>query len=214
MDIPAIMAVGAGFQDGFNPCVLMTCAIFILWGMGIDRHVTQVARLRLFFILIYAVGVLFFNFGPVSVFFFKKSFIFMAKVVYFVLGLCSFLVGVWFLKDWFHMPKGQKEVSPLQREPGAIGVVICLTFILVVFLSMLATLWPVNRYIAVLGLEGFVKGYREIILFLIIYTLASLWSLWFLWAFLSVKNIRPSLIKIVCGSVFFTASSSVIFIFR
>ena len=37
---------------------------------------------------------------------------------------------------------------------------------------------------------------------------------WLVWILLSIKNLQPSLIKIICASVFLTASSSIIFIFK
>ena len=96
---------------------------------------------------------------------------------------------------------------------GRILAVILMTIILAVVLSALATLWPINNYIMLLGNEAILKGQWQVVMPLLAgYVFVSMWPLWFVWAFLSIKNLRPSLLKIFYASVFFTASTCMIFI--
>ena len=37
-----VIASGAGFQDGLNPCIFMTCAVFIAGGYGWKKPVANV----------------------------------------------------------------------------------------------------------------------------------------------------------------------------
>ncbi len=64
---------------------------------------------------------------------------------------------------------------------------MCLmTVILAVVLSALATLWPINYYIMLLGNEAIIKGQWQIVMPLLVgYIVISMWPLWFVWAFLS-----------------------------
>jgi len=206
------IALGAGLQDGLNPCIFMTCAVFIL-------NFSQIAWSRIIFVLVYALSFLEFNFGPAQVFTFQKNFIFTAKILYFVLGIWTFISGVLFFKDWFLMHHGlsAKDLTDKKIKPFVGGglTVLLTTVMPAVVLSALATLWPINNYIMLLGNETILKGqWLMVIPLLAGYVLMSMWPLWFMWAFLSIKNLRPSLLKILCASIFFTASSCMIFIFK
>jgi len=213
------VAIGAGLQDAFNPCIFMTCAVFIVHGIQVSQRYSHLERLRWLFVLTYILSLSFFNFGPMEVFLFKKTFVWTAKIIYFVLGTGSFILGVMFLKDWFVMrrnPKPREDLTAPQTNAFNSVIVLCLiTVILGVALSALATLWPINYYITLLGAGAFVNGqWQAVISLLVGYTIISMWPLWFLWVFLSIKNLRPALLKIVCASVFFVASSNVILIFK
>jgi hypothetical protein len=211
------IAIGAGLQDGFNPCTLMTCAVFMLHGIWLSQYEPRLARLRILFVLTYIPGLLYFNFGPIGTTLFHKPFVLTAKIAYFVLGAASFILGSWFLKSWFlaHRGHGEDLTSQKTKSPVSIILLCLLTVFLSGLLSMLATLWPINYYMALLGTGGPLNGqWQAVISLLAGYVITSLWPLWFLWAFLSIKNIRPTLFKIVCASVFFVASSSVILIFK
>ena len=112
------IACGAGLQDGLNPCIFMTCAVFIIHGLWLKRSSLQSGWLRIIFVLAYAVSVLDFNFGPAQIFVFQKNFIFAAKILYFVLGVWAFVLGVLFLKDWVLLRRGApaKDGSDCQRN--------------------------------------------------------------------------------------------------
>jgi len=211
------IVIGAGFQDGANPCALMTCAVFMGHGILVSGRYAHLARLRWLFVLTYMFGLLYFNFGPMGVLLFHKTFVWTAKIIYLALGVGCFVWGVVFLKDWFlsyRQPLKDLVTPPTCPSVNALAMFL-LAFILGVFLSALATLWPINYYMTLLGAGGFVHGqWQAMIQLLGLYTIVSLWPLWFLWAFLSIKNIRPALFKIICASVFFIASSSVILIFK
>jgi len=225
-----IITCGIGLQDALNPCIFMTCSVFIVHGLWLKRESLKSVWLRVIFVLIYALSFLEFNFGPAQILLFHKNFIFAAKIFYFVLGVCAFVLGVLFFKDWIILRRGLPTKNPCQCEPTPpkagesagrrnllLGgpVVLLTTVILAVVLSALATLWPINTYIMLLGNMAFIKGQWQMVMPLLLgYVFTSMWPLWFVWAFLSIKNPRPSLLKIVCSSIFFTASSCVIFIFK
>jgi hypothetical protein len=214
------IAWGAGLQDGLNPCIFMTCAVFIIHSLWLKRRSLKSGWLRIIFALVYASSSLEFNFGPAQIFLFHKNFIFAVKIFYFVLGVGAFITGILFLKDWFLLHRGvpAKDECPLPKAggqgKGSWGVLLT-TVLLGLVLSALATLWPVNNYIMLLGNETILKGQWQAVMPLLLgYVFTSMWPLWFVWAFLSIKNLRPSLLKIVCSSIFLTASSCVIFIFK
>ncbi len=219
------IACGTGLQDGLNPCIFMACAVFICYSLFVIpakagiHNFSRMCWWPVIFGLAYAAGILAFNFGPAQIFVFQKNFIFAAKIIYFVLGLWAFVLGVLFFKDWFLMRKrlpADEFPSPCGRGQGR-GILgaLLMTIILAVALSALATLWPINYYIMLLGNEAILKGQWQMGMPLLGgYVFFTMWPLWFIWAFLSIKNLRPSLVKIICASVFFTASSCVIFILK
>jgi len=211
------VALGAGLQDGFNPCIFLTCAVFMALSIRCARYCSHPGWLRLFFILTYGLCMLFFNFGPVGFLFFHKVFVLTAKIIYLVLGVGSFGLGAWFFKDWlegYRHPGKDIDVPPVNLPMNGAAVFL-VTFILVVVLSALATVWPANYYLTLLGAGSVINGqWQSVMVLLLAYTIVSLWPLWFLWSFLSIKGLRPAFVKIVCASVFFVASSSVILIFK
>ncbi|MBF0503922.1 MAG: hypothetical protein HQL14_02350 [Candidatus Omnitrophica bacterium] len=209
--------IGAGLQDGFNPCIFMTCAVFILLGFWGQKSSISLTLVRLLFSLSYMLGLIFFNYGPIWPFLLQKNFMLSGKIIYFALGTVSFIYGILFLKDWFLMRHAPQKESPtnIVKSPSGIIAISLITVILGVLLSLLSTVWPVNYYLTLLGTGALLKGQWQIVIrYLIGYSLISMWPLWFLWSFLSIKNIRPTLIKIVSASVFFLASSCIILIFK
>jgi hypothetical protein len=213
------IACGSGLQDGLNPCIFMTCAVFIAYGRWLNSSTLFITCLRVVFVLIYAVGILAFNFGEGPIIVLQKYFVLIARILYFVLGAGTFFTGVLFLKEWFLLGRG----VPLKGLTGNKikflslgGITMCLaTVILVLILSALATLWPMNKYIIALGNESLLRGqWQSVLPMLVTYALVSMWPLWFVWSFISIKNLRPSLLTIVCSAIFFTASSCMIFIFQ
>ena len=102
-----IIACGAGLHDGLNPCIFMTCAVFIAYGLCLKKSSLRIGWLRIIFVLVYALSALIFNFGPGQILVDQKNFIFAAKIIYFILGVCSFVSGVLFFKDWFLLRRGQ-----------------------------------------------------------------------------------------------------------
>ncbi len=209
------IACGTGLQDGLNPCIFMTGAVFIAHGLWLKANSLRIGWLRIIFGLVYAAGVLEFNFGPAQIFVFQKEFIFAAKILYFILGIWAFVVGVLFFKDWFLIRRGLSVDERIKPFTVNILAAFLVTVILAVVLSALATLWPINNYIMLLGNEAFLKGqWQTVMPPLAGYVFSSMWPLWFVWAFISIKILRPSLLKIFCASIFFTASSCMIFIFK
>ena len=214
-----IIACGCGIRDGLNPCILMTCAVFMAYGFWFKENAGGMGWLRIVFVLIYTLGILVFNFGPGQVLVFNKNFIFATKIIYFILGGWAFVLGVLFFKDWFLIRRGLvTQVSGEEKiKPFVVGpLVSCLTAIVLgLALSALATFWPIDVYIMLLGNEAFLKGQWPMAMPVLAgYVLAGMWPLWFVWAFLSVKNLSPSLLKIVCAAIFFTASSCLVFVFK
>jgi len=226
MNTLGVMACKAGFQDGFNPCVFMACAVLIVQGVWLKWKSLNIGLTRMLFVLVYAASTLIFDFGPFQIVLLQKNFIFAAKAIYFVLGLGALILGIIFFKDWLSLSRGfpadglpTPRGSPPAGESrgqgrGNLGVLLA-TIVLAIALSSLATLWPGNNYILLLGNFAYLKGQWQMVMPLLMgYVLFSIWPLWSVGVFLSVKNLRPSLVKIVCAAIFFTASSGMILIFR
>ena len=212
----AMIAFGAGLKDGLNPCIFIACAVFIVQGFLFSSSSIRIIWVRIIFALMYMFGLLVFNFGPGQILTLQKDFIFIAKILYLILGAGAFILGVLFFKDWILLRRGQ-EVKGLPVNPiKYTGAAVCsMTMIFSLALSSLATLWPINTYIMLLGNEGILKGRWQMVMpFLAGYVIMSMWALWFVWAFLSIKDLRPSFLKILCAAIFFTASSSMILIFK
>ena len=214
-----IVACGAGLQDGLSPCIFMACAVFLFLGLWFKPSFGNIAWLRIVFSLFYILSSLIFNFGPGQIFILKRNFAYGAKISYLILGVWAFVMGVICLKDWFllnrvHSPKGfnGNGKKPLVVNGLLVGLT---TIILAVIVSVLATLWPPDKYIFLLGAEEVVKTqWLTVASLLGTYLIVSLWPLWFIWVFISIKDLRPTMLKIVCAAIFFTASSCLIFIFK
>lgn len=217
MNALGAIAFGIGMQDGLNPCIFMTCGVFIILGLWLRLSALRVIWFRIFFVLVYALGALIFNFGPAQIFIFQKNFILAAKILYFVLGAGAFAAGILFIRDWFFY--GQQEENLIDQKLKCFAprglVAGLLTMVLAVVLSAIATLWPINSYFMILGNEAIIKGqWHTVIPLLAGYVFAGMWPLWLVWAFLSIKNVKPSLLKIFCAVIFLTASTTMIFIFK
>jgi len=215
-----LIASGAGLRDGLNPCIFMACAFFIIQGLWLNTVTGQLLGPRLGFVMAYALGTLIFNFGPAQIFTLQNNFISIAKILYFILGAAAFVTGVVFFKDWILNGYGQTlagkpaEKTKTLSLAGRLSVNLA-SIAIAVGLSSLSSLWPINNYIVILGNEAIAKGqWQRVMPMLLPYIIVSMWALWILWAFLSIKNLRPSLLKIVCAAVFFTASSCMILIFK
>ena len=213
------IAVGIGLQDGLNPCIFMTCAVFILQGFWLKARSLKSIWLRVLFVLTYASSFLEFNFGRAQIFVLQKEFLFVSRIIYFILGIGTLILGVVFLKDWFLLSRKQSVKDLAENKvkvfTGSYVVMYFITSVLGVGLSALATAWPINAYIMLLGNTATLKGKWLIVMpYLSVYVLFSMWPLWFVWAFLSIKNLRPSMLKIFCASIFFTASACMILIFK
>ncbi len=207
------ITIGVGLQDGLNPCIFIACAVFILLGGWVKPGSSRIFFLRLVFGFVYAFGVFNFNFGPAQVFVFQGLFIFIAKVLYFVLGAGALFLGILTLKDWFLLGRKLPAVDQARYVSG--WVLFPLTVILGLVLSALSTLWPINTYLMLLGNEAILREQWHIVIKVVTgYVLASLWPLWLVWALVSVKDFRPSLLKILSAVVFITASTAMIFIFK
>ena len=214
------IACGAGLQDGLNPCIFMACAVFIIHGLWLKRRSLKSGWPRIVFGLAYAAGALEFNFGRAQIFVYRKEFVFATKILYLGLGVWAFVAGILFLKDWVLLHRGapaKDEFPPLkagdQRRRG--WRVLLTTVLLGLVLSALATFWPVNNYIMLLGNEAILTGQWQTVMPLLTgYVFFSMWPLWVVWVFLSIKNLKPSLLKIFYASIFFTASTCMIFMFK
>jgi hypothetical protein len=215
-----VIVCGIGLQDSLNPCIFMTCAVFIACGFWLKKRSLPGGWPRIIFGLAYVSSFLEFNFGPAQIFLFHKNFIFAAKILYFVLGVLAFISGALFFKDWvlLHRKQSVKAQTDEKIKPfvGGQGLAVLLTTVILgVALSALATLSPINNYIMLLGNETILKGQWQTVMPLLLgYVFTSMWPLWLVWVFLSIKNLSPSLLKIVCSAIFFTASSCMILIFR
>jgi len=213
------IALGVGLQDGLNPCIFMACAVLIILKLRLSPRPLLNLWGPVIFVLVYALGVLAFDFGPAQIIVLHKYFITAAKILYFVLGLGSFVLGVVFIKDWFllsrNLPAGDfidKRIKLFAPQ----GWVVYLTIVIMaLLLSAIATLWPINIYFLILGNEVLVKGQWQMVMpVLAVYIFASMWALLLAGAFISIKNLRPSTLKIFCAAIFLTASTTMIFIFK
>jgi hypothetical protein len=213
------IACAAGLKDGLNPCIFMTCAVFMVNRFWLPANSLRITWFSFVFVLVYALGFLEFNFGPAQIFVFQKEFIVAAKTIYLILGTWFFILGILFFKDWFLLNRGQLSTDPANEKmrpfAGNDLIVGLTTVILGLVLSAVSTLWPINNYMMLLGNETFLKGqWQAVMPLLTVYIFMSMWPLWLVWAFLSIKNLKPSLLRIFCAAIFFTASSCVIFMFK
>lgn len=209
----------AGFHDGLNPCMFMTCAVFIYHELWLRKGSLATGWLSTVFALMYGAGVLAFNFGQGQFLVLQKDFIITAKILYFALGLCAVVSGAFFFKDWFRLTRGlppdEAGVKKFKPSPALVASQVVSTAFLGLALSGLATVWPVDKYVVLLGNTAMMRGKWPMVMpMAAAYAAISMWPLWVLWAFMDIKTLRPSLKKIVCSAIFFTASSSVVLIFK
>jgi hypothetical protein len=217
-----IIAWGAGLHDALNPCIFMTCAVFMVYGSWLESGHWNAHKLRGVFACVYALAFFEFNFSTGQLLVFNKHFVFAAKIIYLILGLWSFVLGILALKEWFLLVKcgrHEKSVGDESRAglPTGRFPVAFLTAAVALGMSALSAMGPINNYILLLAYEINLKGLVYRILPVVAgYIFFSMWPLWLVWAFLSLrtKEIRPSLFKIICASIFFIASSTVVFMFE
>jgi hypothetical protein len=212
-----LIAFASGLQDGLNPCIFMTCAVFIVLGLWLSGGFAGMVWLRILFVLMYGLSLLVFNFGPGQILTYHKGFLLAAKTLYLALGIWAFILGILFFSDWVKLRRGRtvKDLTDNASKTSVARMPMALmTPVLAVVLAGLATLAPVNKYMLLLGNEALLNGqWKQMIPVLLGYTTATMWPLWFVCLFLSIKNLRPSFLKIVCAAIFFTASSCVLLIF-
>jgi len=213
------IAYGAGLKDGLNPCIFMTCAVFIAQGFWLKCNSLSVFWLRLIFVVIYFFSSLVFNFGPGQIIIIHNQFVWAAKIIYFALSITTFILGVLLFKDWFLLRKDQDKIYiPAKKaEPFLLnGLLIRLIIVIAaIILSSLATIWPINNYILLLGNEAIIRSqWQNAVPLLGTYGVVCLWPLWIVWIFLTIKHLRPSMLKIISSAIFLTASSCAIFIFK
>jgi len=213
------IAVGVGLQDGLNPCIFMSCAVFIAYGLWAKARSLPVFWLRLIFVMVYLLGAAAFNFGPLQVFAFQKIVIIAYKILYLILSVGAFAAGALLLKDWFLLTRGLPSEIPLDRKikPFKWGwlVAFLLTLLLPIILSGMATLWPINTYLMLLGNEAIIRGEWRLVASLVsVYVVCSLWPLWLVWAFTGIRKLPETTPRIIFSAVFFAASTTMIFIFK
>jgi len=211
-----LIAGGAGLGDGLNPCIFMAAAIFIVCGRLVASSAVFANAWRVLFALAYLLGILFFDFGPGEVVAFQKNFILIAKVLYVLLSIWAFVLGILILKEWYVLSRGRALAAQADPGPKAFNGLLAgfMAAALGALLSAMATLWPANKYIIILGNAAFVKGqWYTVMPLLLVYVAVSMWPLWLLWALLSVKDVRPSWLRIIQAVIFLTASSCVALIF-
>jgi hypothetical protein len=219
MNSLGVIGCGVGLHDSINPTIFMTCAVFIAGGFWLASSSIRLFWLRVIFVLAYTVSFMEFTFGPAQVLILHKEFFLAAKVIYAVLSAGTFVLGVVFLKDWFFLLRGHEAQSTAPGkskpfEPNGLAVLL-ITVLLAVLLSALDSIGPVNTYILLLGNIAVLRGQLLTVIPLMLgYVFFSIWPVWIVWAFLSIKNLKPSLRKIICASIFFTATSCIILTFR
>ena len=217
MNSVGFIAWGSGLQDGLNPCVLMTCAVFIALRLWLKCAPDRAFVRCLLFVLVYAGSFFYFTFGPGQVLVLHKQFIFTARLLYLIFSLATGVFGFLFLADWVHLRKNadvkgliEHKIKPLVLNAP---LVVLISVIVAVLFSILATLGPVNYYILLLGNEAFLKGHwLPVIPVMASYVLASLWPLFLIMGVFSIKTLPLSLVRIIFAGVFFCASTCVIFI--
>jgi|GEM_PF-4134828 hypothetical protein len=213
------IACGIGLHDSLNPTIFMASAVFIAGGFWLASSTIKLFWLRLVFALAYVFGFLLFTFGPGQILIFRKEFFAMSKIIYLILSIGAFILGAVFLKDWYLLarPTAAKDMSPEKIKtfkPNSLAVSL-LAIILALLLSALTAIGPINNYILLLGNISLLKGQWQAVMPLMLgYLIFSMWPVWFVWVLLSIKNQTPRFLKIICASVFFTASSCIILTFR
>jgi hypothetical protein len=214
-----LIACGAGLHDGLNPCVFMTCAVFIIFRAWAAAGSVRVAWGSFVFVFFYVLSSLFFNFGHGQVFVDQQHFIAAAKIVYGGLSVLTVILGIVFFKDWLLLSRGlpSRDVVNTWIKPFALKgfIFYCLTVTLAIVTASLASLCPINNYVTLLAGVAIIKGQWQIAVpILSVYTMTSMVALWFVWALISIKDLRPSLLKIIYTVVFLTASTCAILIFK
>ncbi len=204
----------AGLEDGVNPCALMTAAFILLGLLWLKRYGLKTTWLFLLIGTIFLVSFIL-NCGFLAIFVWDKHFEMAVRWIYVVLAIGVGWQGLRFLRQWFWLVKGRKIDSGglVQRKFS----ILTLGFVVVVIgsvLSLMATLWPMNYYIAVFSLYLLIPGQGPAMALLIgIYTLMSWWVLYLVGGVVSLEVVNPRLFKIVSAAILLSASLSVINLF-
>ncbi len=204
--------LAAGFQDGVNPCILMTAALTLLGMLWLKRSgLTQ--KWVLLFLLTILLSSCFLNLGYLDQVILQKKFVEYSRLVYVILALIVAWKGFGFLLDWFKLVKNEKCLEVVVKKRIS-AVFLSISIVLSGFvLSFLAALWPINYYVTVFSLQMRGQSQLSVIFFIFSYTLMSLWIVYLVSCLSFVQNKNLRIFKIVSAAVLLSASFSVIDLF-
>lgn len=205
--------LSAGFQDGINPCVLITSSFTLLILIWLRNNGFKPHWIFIFLISLLLSGFIL-NCGYLDKFILHSLFHSTVKLFYVLFSVVLGWQGIKFLYQWFQLSKGKK----ILENPIKIKILpVFLVFLLALtgnVLSVLASLWPINYYISVFGFYLTMPGqFTSMAFYIFIYTFVSLWVVYLIVWFssLQVKHLR--LFKIVSAAILLSASFSVIDLF-
>jgi len=201
----------AGLIDGLNPCYLMAFALILLgmlWFKRVGIHRGWVVL----FLAMLIFDTFAFNCGFLDSFVLSDFFQLIAHVAYVLLAFFVGIKGLKLLREWFDMTKGKNVVSrTLPKNTWTPFVKVLVIGLAALFLSMIATLWPINSYIMTISVYMLMPGQLIVLGSLVfLYTLISFWFVAGAMTIFFLEEKNQRLFKIVAAAILLSASFGVL----
>ena len=225
MPLANILVYGLG--DALNPCNLATMVMFAaLLGWFRHRHLSTVQLGRSFIGISYFASLVYMAGGLMNILY-SITFFKVVRVLYCVIGVVFFVVGIIHLVDWMRIKKGDlARISlalfddgkgrPFSKNFGAFYAIA-----LAIVLNATATIWPTNKFIMFYSNYLFMPGaFKSTLGMLAIYCLmltaplvvALFWIPWTSPVGWVYKN--PSKAKVILSSFLLGLGGSLVYIFH
>ncbi len=211
----------AGFEDGLNPCVLLTCSVFVMLCLWFERRHLDIKKCAMVFIVSSFVFNFIFGLGFLGRFLWAEDFTRYLIIANAVLAFFCAVAGVIFVYDWVLMLRGKDPQilwsGRLFRSHKTTQNNLLISAGIVVIaavMSILASVWPPNYYITMiannLGLPGM---FLEAFALLALYAIVQLWLLIVIALVFSGNKLTSRLRQMISAAVFFSAAGIVFYIF-
>lgn len=212
----------AGFEDGLDPCALMTVAIVIVLYLWLRRGLKPGKFLGLFFAGLIILNLVF-NLGFFIQIWASPAVQKVSVVLYKILAVGFLGLGAVFFYDWVLLIKGKDPQVLLSRrlfnknatlKKGQAQKAIFMMIAAALIVSLISTVWAPNYYISMIANNFLVPGRRwETVFLLMVYTVVELWLALVLAAVLRRGKLSVRLEQLVFCAVFLVAGGSALYFF-
>ena len=222
MNVPWWIPFAAGFEDGLNPCALMTCAVLILVSLWGRRRGFNWGKCAVFFVVPMFALNLVLNTGFLQNVLLTGAFQRAAVSAYFILAAVFAIIGGIFVYDWGAMLRhkdgtallSDRLLGPSKTAGRLGGFWVLLVMAVAVAMSVTSSIWPANYFMTVIGNDIWSPGqFWATLGTLSIYTAVQLWLIVFFAVLCAWGRIALRLRQVMCAAVFLSAAGAVVYIF-
>lgn len=208
----------AGLEDAVNPCVLISCVCFILWfGWLAQRPLGRGKYVFVFMALVYFLS-LSFNIGIAQGILYAPQARQLIHAAYLFLGIVSIALGLIFIRDWRCLIAGQQDLlsqAYWQKGNCSPRIAWVITVVLGLVLSCLASIWPMNYYMGVIGNNILMPGqFWSTVLLMAVYTAFALIPLYLMLALMRLRTSNARFFYAISAAIFIAGGVGAVYIFK